>query len=400
MLNRITGRPALYTESSGDRHATWLELFFDLVFVLAIAELARFLHGDVSPGGFLGFAALFVPVWWVWIGFTYYADQFDVDNPTYRVTLLIAMLLAIALALSVGGVFDGGSAWAFAATYAALRALIVWLYIWAWWYVAETRALCARYAGGYALGALIWGASVFVPEPARYWLWAAGLAVELATPMLAEFTVPWSPVQVSHLAERFGLFTIIVLGESIVVTGAALVDTDWNFASVVVAVFGFAVVGCAWWLYFDRVDESAVERSLTGSFGQRLLGFVWSYGHLIIFAGLAMTAVGIELAIEEAAEGMEVGARAALCGGVAVYLLAISVVHPLSTTPLSRGVLIARLGIAGGALLLVPAGALLPAPAVVGVLALGLVALTVFEVRSLSASASDPSGRTVTKGDV
>ena len=123
-------RPTLYVARDGPRRATWLELFFDLVFVLAIAELAHLLHDDPSPGGFLRFAFLFVPVWWAWSGFTYYADLFDVDGPAYRVAMLAAMLASIALALNVRDAFAGGSA-DFAATYLGLRALLVGLYAWA-----------------------------------------------------------------------------------------------------------------------------------------------------------------------------------------------------------------------------------------------------------------------------
>ena len=97
-------RPTLYAlRREGGRHATWLELFFDLVFVLAIAELAHYLHDHLSVGGFLGFLFLLVPVWGTWMSYTYYADLLDVDGPAYRMAMLAAMLLSIALAVSVYG---------------------------------------------------------------------------------------------------------------------------------------------------------------------------------------------------------------------------------------------------------------------------------------------------------
>ena len=125
-------RPTLYAlHREGGRHATWLELFFDLVFVLAIAELTHYLHGHLTVGGFLGFAFLFLPVWLVWSNFSYYVDLFEVDSPFYRVTMLAAMLFSIALAVNVHGALDGGSA-GFAAAYVALRVLLIGLYAWAW----------------------------------------------------------------------------------------------------------------------------------------------------------------------------------------------------------------------------------------------------------------------------
>jgi low temperature requirement protein LtrA len=297
----VAKRPTLYASSGGgERHATWLELFFDLVFVLAIAELAHYLHDHLSVGGFLGFLFLFVPVWGTWMGYTYYADLFDINGPAYRVAILAAMLLSIALAVSIHGALDGGSS-GFVAAYVALRMLLVGLYAWAWRYAREVRPQCARYVAGFSAGALIWSASLLVPEPARYGLWVIGIiVVEIATPFFVQLTVLEElPIQVSHLPERLGLFTIIVLGESIVVTGLGVADTEWAIGSVMVAALGFAVVGSLWWLYFDRVDESAVERAYTGGVKELLIGFAWAYGHLLIYAGLAVIAVGIELAIGE-----------------------------------------------------------------------------------------------------
>ena len=138
-----------------------------------------------------------------------------------------------------------------------------------------------------------------MPEPARYWMWALGLLVEMATPVFAQILVlEEAPVQRSHLPERFGLFTIIVLGESIVVTGLGVAGTQWAVGSVVVAALGFAAVASLWWLYFDHVlDESAVEHAYTNGVRELFVGFSWAYGHLAIYIGLAATAVGIEFAI-------------------------------------------------------------------------------------------------------
>jgi low temperature requirement protein LtrA len=377
----LARRPSLYASSEEGRHATWLELFFDLVFVLAIAELAHYLHDHLTVGGFLGFAFLFLPVWLVWSNFSYYADLFDVDSPAYRVTMLATMLFSIALAVNVHGALDGGSA-GFAASYVALRVLLVGLYAWAWLHVEETRALAAWHIAGFSAGALIWAASLLVPEPVRYWVWGLGLLVEMATPILAQFLVlDEAPVQRSHVPERFGLFTIVVLGESVLVTGVGVSDTEWAAGSVAVAVLGFAAVGCLWWLYFDHViDESAVEHAFTNGVRELLVGFSWAYGHLAVYIGLAATAVGIEFAIDGAMDPtLEGGARAALCGGVGLYLLAVSVLHPLSPQPFPTMALAARLAVCAFALTLAFAGGALSPLVLMGLLALALVVLTAFE---------------------
>ena len=109
------------------------------MFVLAIAELTHYLHDHLTVGGFLGFLFLFVPVWGTWMGYTYYADLFDVDGPAYRVTMLLAMLVSIALAMSIHGALDGGSS-GFVAACVALRMLLVGLYAWAWRHAREVRS--------------------------------------------------------------------------------------------------------------------------------------------------------------------------------------------------------------------------------------------------------------------
>src|SRR2546429_779545 len=146
--------PRLRTSRDRERSAVWLELFFDLVFVLAVAELARYLHDNLNPGGFLGFAGLFVPVWWTWICFSFYADQFDPDNVIYRVVMLVAMLFCIVLAVSVPGALSVNVV-NFVAAYVALQVLVVGLYVWGLRDPAA-RWFCTRFAIGLAIGAILW----------------------------------------------------------------------------------------------------------------------------------------------------------------------------------------------------------------------------------------------------
>lgn len=124
-------RPILYASRDEPRRVTWLELFFDLVFVLAIAELAHYLHDHLTVTGFFQFVFLFLPVWLVWSNYTYYADVFDIDSPRFRIAMLTAMLLSAALAVTVPNAAGSGST-EFAVVYVALRILLVSLYVWAW----------------------------------------------------------------------------------------------------------------------------------------------------------------------------------------------------------------------------------------------------------------------------
>ena len=312
--------PQLRTlDDQGERHATWLELFFDLVFVISIAEVAHTLEDYRTLADFLGTAGLFVAVWWAWVGYTVYADRFDTDDVAHRVLVLAGMLAVIAMALSVHDALHGGSA-RFALAFVAVRGIVLLLNARARRHAAPARPLLNLFLAAFSTGAALWLLSVFVPEPARYVLWGVALAIELSAPWVGRRQIVKAPVHTSHLVERFGLFTLIVLGESVVrvAQGAADVD-DWTTATLAAAGGGFLLVAGLWWLYFDRLDEGVVRSVLRG--------LVWNYTHLPLLAGLVSVAVGTEYAIRDAAGGqLERSTTAALGGGTALYLLSTVVI--------------------------------------------------------------------------
>ncbi len=205
-------------QRSEERTSTWLELFFDLFFVVAVAALARGMHDDPTLGGALRFAGLFVPVWWSWMNFTWYATSFDNDDVPYRVTLLAAMLCMLGLAASVEGVgTEAGATTGFVLAYAVMRLLLVGLWVRARYHTPPAlRGFASWYAVGNALGAVLWLASLALPAPAIYGAWAVALFVELLASILAARTLedPRVSFHPRHIPERYGLFTIIVLGES------------------------------------------------------------------------------------------------------------------------------------------------------------------------------------------
>ena len=312
--------PQLRTlDDQGERHATWLELFFDLVFVISIAEVAHTLEDYRTLADFLGTAGLFVAVWWAWVGYTVYADRFDTDDVAHRVLVLAGMLAVIAMALSVHDALHGGSA-RFALAFVAVRGIVLLLNARARRHAAPARPLLNLFLAAFSTGAALWLLSVFVPEPARYVLWGVALVIELSAPWVGRRQIVKAPVHTSHLVERFGLFTLIVLGESVVrvAQGAADVD-DWTTATLAAAGGGFLLVAGLWWLYFDRLDEGTVRSVLRG--------LVWNYTHLPLLAGLVSVAVGTEYAIRDAAGGqLERSTTAALGGGTALYLLSTVVI--------------------------------------------------------------------------
>jgi low temperature requirement protein LtrA len=380
-------RPQVLRDPTEDhRTSTWLELFFDLCFVVAVAALARGLHHDPTFGGALHFAAFFVPVWWAWMGFTWYATAFDNDDVPYRVTLLAAMLCILWLAASISGLYHGETL-SFVLAYVAMKLLLVGLYLRARRDATNVRLFASVYAAGNAAGAMIWLSSVLVPVPGRYGIWALALVVELATPMLAVRTslrdAAYAPrvFHPEHIPERYGLFTLIVLGESVLAVAAGTAGTGWYPAAVATGVFGFVIAASIWWIYFDYVGSSGLRIGPRAS-------FFWGYGHLPIYAGIAASGVGIQLAIEGATETTHgtIGARAVLGGGLAVYLLAVSFIHWVNRGSLDDRALLARLATATGLILLVPFGAFLSPLLFAALTALALLALTAYEALSTDAS--------------
>ena len=227
------------------RRATWLELFFDLVFVVAVARLGVLLRHDHSAGGVLVFTGLFVPVWWAWISFSYYADLFDDDGPLHRLAQLAAMLGAAVVAVTITDGIAADSA-RFAATFAVLFLLLTALYGLAYRSEPRARELCRWYVAGSGTGALGWAASLAVPAPARYAVWAVGLTANLLlSGPIAYARMQSPPRQVSHMPERFGLFTIVVLGEAVlaVVNG---IDPAAGAAASATAVAGFVLAAAIW----------------------------------------------------------------------------------------------------------------------------------------------------------
>ncbi|MEM8542622.1 MAG: low temperature requirement protein A [Cyanobacteria bacterium P01_H01_bin.119] len=358
-----------------ERHATWLELFFDLVFIFAIAELAHLLHSDPTWGGIVGFAALFVPVWWLWIDFSYYADQFDVDRGPYRLMVLGTMFGLVVMALTISDALDGGSA-RFATIYAALRLVIIFLYAQAWRFVPQSRELTARYIISFSVAFVLWVLSIAVPEPARFWFWAVALLIEISNGPITYLTIRNVPRQKSHMDERFGLFVIIVLGEAMIAVATGVSETDWQWESALIGAAGFLTAISLWWMYFERSGESIIDWALRGGRQALLRSYIYGYSHILVFMGIVATGVGIQFAIESVASGQfPIEVRVVLCGGVAVFLIGVTFLQWATPQSLPKRVITARLLLAAIALGLIPLGAVVSPVAIVIIIGVSLTAL-------------------------
>lgn len=185
-------------------------------------------------------------------------------------------------------------------------------------------------------------------------IWIIALAVDLVTPWLAVQAVPDRVYDLSHIPERYGLFTIIVLGEAIIAVARGTSESDWTPAAVTAAVAGFVIAAVIWWAYFAHQEQTLLEQG-------RLPAFVWGYGHVFVWAGIAMMGVGIEFAIAAANTGhaFPPGERLVLCGGLALYLTAMALLHaagagrlgdPVALARIATAVVVLLIGVFGGGL--------------------------------------------------
>lgn len=315
------------TSDNANRHATWLELFYDLVFVVVIFQLAHNLEEDFSLYGFLGFLALFVPVWWSWIGVVFYATRFETDDLGHRILVLLQMVGAAAMAVFVSDALGNDSA-GFALSYAAIRIILVLEYVRTGISKSFTSAtpLIRRYSIGFLCGAIVWIISAFVPPPFRYLLWGIGLAIDFATVITAGRLHSQFAPHISHLPERIGLFIIIVLGESVLEVVAGISNMEFDIYSVLVLGLSLSIPFSLWWLYFDSVDGAPI-RALREK-GKISVYSLWLFGHFPLV--VAITSVGVGLGyIASNVRGLALSYsdQWLVCGSVALSLGAQGILH-------------------------------------------------------------------------
>ena len=312
-----------------NRSATRLELFFDLAFVLFIARCADLLANDETWRGALVFCAVLTIGWWAWVSTTLYANRFDTDDAIFRLLTLAAMVGVVAMAASVDKIGGPRDAW-FAVGYVIIRLALIAGYVRAWRHVPDARATVRLYLIGHSLGAAIWIVSPAVPGPARYWLWGAGVLVDLVWPTAAARLKDAVPLHLEHLPERFGLFVILVLGESVAAVVTGLHDGEWKPAVVVTATAAFVVAAALWWIYFDLSGGAAKRRlAVEGDEGTKHgVHDFYVYIHLPLAISLAAVAVGLEHAVLHGADDhLAAGTRWVLGVSTAGYLLSAAVMQ-------------------------------------------------------------------------
>ena len=326
--------------------------------------MVALLRDDLSAAGLAAFAVLFVPTWWLWMDFSYYGDQFDTDDVVYRLALLTVMFGVLFTGKArESALHDELSAAPF--VFGGMYAILLGLYARAHRPNPELRPLIRRYTVAMGIAAALFALSALVPPPWRFALWFAAIAVPMANSPLTYATLPDLPSQVSHMPERFGLFTIIVLGESVVAVGVALGELELTVPVIGACLAGFALASALWWIYFVRDDPSALSAFLEGDGRAMLKSHVYGYAHVLVYAGIVVGAVGIEEAIlglgepssggghgdgggDDRAGGHGPFVAALLAGGTAVALVGIAIVHRAAARPLPVSAFAARLVVAAG----------------------------------------------------
>ncbi|MEM8780274.1 MAG: low temperature requirement protein A [Cyanobacteria bacterium P01_G01_bin.49] len=314
-------------ESGVERHVTWLELFFDLVFVAAISELSHYLSNHLSVDGFLSVAIFFVPIWWCWVGATFYATRFDTDDLSDRLLTLLQMAIVMVMAVNIHHGLEKASS-IFALCYISFRGILVLQYLYAQYHVPATRKLALWYAAGFSLSILFWGVSLLFPFPFSLIFWGFGLIIDFCTPLKAGRWVAQAPPSLSHIPERVGLFTIIVLGESVIGVVKGLSGLEWSLFSALTAFSGLCIAFSLWWLYFHCANSTPLQSMHQGKMS---LGLAWLYAHLFLGMGLIGTGVGVEHMVMHPSPAISATPAVWLfCLSVSLCLITLSGIHRLS----------------------------------------------------------------------
>ena len=309
-------------EHHDEHQVTPLELFFDLVFVFAITQVTGLLADDPTWAGVLHGMLVLAAIWWAWNAYAWLTSATDVDEGGVRLVMLGAMAAMFGVALAVPGSF-GKDALLFGVAYLLVRLLHLALSAIPARADPGRRGAILRFAPTALLGGFLLLVAAFVDGNARTVLWITALAIDYLGPVVVGVGQGWQ-VAPEHFAERYGLFIIIVLGESFIAIGLGL-GTAFELRPGVLtaAALGIIAVSALWWLYFD-VAAIFARRRLIGSQGvelHRLAMHSYSYLHLPMIAGIVLFAFGLETTIAHVGDRLDIVPAVGLFGGAALYLL-------------------------------------------------------------------------------
>lgn len=275
-----------------------LELFFDLVFVVAVSIASAQLHHALSHGDFVhgitSYALVFFAVWWAWMNFTWFATSFDTDDWLYRVTTIVQMGGVLVLAAGIPAAFEHGDFTLPVIGYIVMRLAMIGQWLRASRGAGELKAATRRYAFGIAGVQVLWVLFLLIPSgPLQLVAFVVFALLEISVPVFAEHRrqTPWHP---HHITERYGLFTLIVLGESLLASANAIIEAKNELDSFVpliaISALTLVVTASLWWIYFWPPHHRAIT-----TFGRTLR---YGYSHYFVFAAAAAFSAGIEVELD------------------------------------------------------------------------------------------------------
>jgi low temperature requirement protein LtrA len=325
------------------QRASTLELFYDLVFVFAITQVSHLLLEHLTWAGAGQALIVLLAVWWSWNYTTWTTNELDTETIPVRLLLLSLMLVSLLMAVAIPDAF-GEHALLFAGSYAAIQ---VGRHLFLTFAAAQPGTIERERAGRiltwFVAAGVLWIAGALADGPARTALWLAALAVDYGAPLVL-FWVPGRPrlegatwdVGTEHFAERFGLFIILALGESIVLTGATTSESDLTMVRIVAFVMAFLMSAAIWWLYFTSVARLGEHYLEVSEDRTTLARDGYTFLHVVFAAGIILSAVGDELVIAHPTEVLPPNEVVAVAAGPAIYLFALTLFGYRLTGTLSK----------------------------------------------------------------
>jgi low temperature requirement protein LtrA len=357
-----------------EERVTPLELFFDLVFVLAITQCTALMAAEPTWAGLAKGLAVLGVLWWSWVGYAWLTSVVDPEEGVVRLAIFAAMAALLVAALCVPEAFDD-SALVFACAYGVVRIGQIVLFVVASRDDPALRRSVTGLAGGTGIGVGLLGAAAFTDGIAQGALWALALVLDVGEPYV--FGAEGWRLAPGHFAERHGLIVIIALGESIVAIGVGA-EAGVDAGVVAVAVLGIAAAAALWWLYFDVVALVAQRRLADATVGREqneLARDSYSYLHFPMVAGIVLLALGLKKTIADVEEQLKLVPATALLGGIALYLLAHVAFRLRNLRTLNKQRLLSALLL----LALLPAAVELPALVTLGIVSALLAVLIAYE---------------------
>lgn len=387
MPESIWRAPVLRQNEESERRVTWIELFFDLVFVALVSALSANLARQVDAAAVAQSALLFTAMWVIWRFAAIYADRFETDDVSFRLAILGIMAAVAVMAVSAGEGLDNGFR-GFAVGYIAADAIISVLWQRGARHNPEFRPLANRLTLAHASSIALWVVALVLGNPIGWWFALAGLAIDLAVPFLSTRQQESLPkLSASHLPERFGLFTIIVLGEAMIVLIAGLSSLhDRSLVAWIAGASVLVLVTGVYWMYFDQImwdkpPEKPLRRDVT------------QYLHLPLVMAIALTSAFTREYVEEPLSPFSTSSRLLFVFGVAMALVSIALLdtmlasQPLRACVLGRSRTAEFVG-AGALVVLGIFGSVLPGLALVIAADVAVLAVIVVGARELTTSGS------------